>query len=142
MSVEEQQEVKQKAYAEAVRYMDNAKETLRKARKEDDYYQDAKYVRTACGTAYSGVLLALDAYLQLKDVEIVKKRRRSIEWYTANVAKQDKKLLTYLNAAYNILHLDGYYDGINDAIVIQRGFVNAYSIIEKIKPRTPNPIEN
>ncbi|MDR3328772.1 MAG: DUF5618 family protein [Prevotellaceae bacterium] len=140
MSVEEQQEVKQKAYAEAVRYMDNAKEVLRKARKEDDRYQDRKYVRMACGTAYSGVLLALDAYLQLKDVELVKKRRRSIEWYTANVAKQDKKLLTYLNAAYNILHLDGYYDGILRADAIKSGFDTAYDIIEKIKPRTPNPI--
>jgi hypothetical protein len=35
MSIEEQQELKQKSYAEAMRYMDNAEETLRKAKKED-----------------------------------------------------------------------------------------------------------
>jgi hypothetical protein len=141
MSVEEQQEVKQKAYAEAVRYMDNAKETLQKARKEDDYYQDRKYVRTACGTAYNGVLLALDAYLQMKDVELPKKHRRSIEWYTANVAKIDKKMLNYVNGAYDTLHLAGYYDGNLDAKVIWRGFDTAYDIIERIKPRNiSNPI--
>ncbi|MDR0582018.1 MAG: DUF5618 family protein, partial [Prevotellaceae bacterium] len=69
MSLEEQQELKQKSYAEAMRYMNNAKETLQKAKKEDNYYADRKYVRTACGTAYNGVLLALDAYFMLKDVE-------------------------------------------------------------------------
>jgi hypothetical protein len=121
--------------------MDNAKETLQKARKDDNVYKDIKYVRTACGTAYNGVLLALDASLQMKDVELPKKRRRSIEWYTANVAKQDGKLLTNLNMAYKILHLSGYYDGMESAIVIQQGFKTAYDIIERIKPRNiSNPI--
>ena len=81
MSVEEQQELKQKSYAVAMRYMSNAKETLQKARKEDRFYQDRKYVRTACGTAYNGVLIALDTYLTLKDVELPKKKRRSIYFY-------------------------------------------------------------
>jgi hypothetical protein len=44
-----------KSYTEALRYMDNAKETLQKANKEDDFYHDRKYVRTACGTAYKNV---------------------------------------------------------------------------------------
>ncbi len=46
---------------EARRYIDNAKEILReKARKEDGFYQDAKYVRNAGHTACIGVLMALD----------------------------------------------------------------------------------
>ncbi|MDR1405804.1 MAG: DUF5618 family protein [Prevotellaceae bacterium] len=134
MSIEEQHELKRKSYAEAVRYMDNAKETLQKAKKEDNYYKDRKYVRTACGTAYSGVLLALDAYLALKDVELPQKRRRSIEFYTGNIGKIDRKLLQYLHNAYDILHLSGYYDGVTDARVINAGFANAYEIINKIKP--------
>jgi hypothetical protein len=129
-----QEEVKQQAYAEAMRYMSNAKEVLQKARKEDDFYGDPKYVRMACGTAYSGVLLALDAYLQLKDVEMPKKKRRSIEFYTSNVAQLDKKLLSYVNTVYNVLHLSGYYDGTHDAVVIKRGFDLAHQIVEKIKP--------
>ena len=47
--------------AEAMRYIDNAKDILRhKAQKEDGYYQDKKYVKMAGHTAYLGVLLALD----------------------------------------------------------------------------------
>ncbi|GHT42948.1 hypothetical protein AGMMS49965_15630 [Bacteroidia bacterium] len=134
MSIKEQEEIKQKAYAEALRYMSNAKDTLQKARKEDGYYVDKKYVRTACGTAYNGVLLALDTYLELKDVEMPKKKRRSIEFYTANVAKLDGRLLTELNSAYNVLHLCGYYDGERNAKIIKTGFDVAYDIIEHIKP--------
>ena len=37
-----------------------------KARKDGKYYQDKKYVVTACGTAYKGTLLALDAFLEIK----------------------------------------------------------------------------
>jgi hypothetical protein len=35
---------------------------------------------------------------------------------------------------YQILHLSGYYDGTQDAIVVKRGFEVAYQIIDKIKP--------
>jgi hypothetical protein len=134
MSIEEQHELKQKSYAEAMRYMDNAKEALQKAKKEGKHYKDAKYVRTACGVAYSGVLLALDTYLILKEVALPKKKRRSIEFYTGNIGKIDKKLLQCLNDVYDILHLSGYYDGILNAPVINEGLVNAYEIVNKIKP--------
>ncbi|MDR3189212.1 MAG: DUF5618 family protein [Prevotellaceae bacterium] len=137
MSIEEQQELKQKSYAEAMRYMSNAKETLQNARKEDRYYQDRKYVRTACGTAYCGVLLALDTYLLLKDVELPKKKkRRSIEFYEQNISKIDGKMLKYLDTVYSVLHLDGYYDGNLNVNVITAGFDAAYDIIDKIKPLT------
>ncbi|MDR0687413.1 MAG: DUF5618 family protein [Prevotellaceae bacterium] len=141
MSIKEQQELKQKNYAEAMRYMDNAKETLQKAKKEGSYYQDRKYVRTACGAAYNGVLLALDTYFALKDVELPKKRRRSIDFYTRNISKKDGKMLKYLDVVYNVLHLDGYYDGILDARVIHAGFANAYEIISKIKPSGASDVE-
>lgn len=121
-----------------MRYMSNAKETLQKARKEDRFYQDRKYVRTACGTAYNGVLIALDTYLTLKDVELPKKKRRSIYFYEQNISKLDGKLSKYLDSAYNVLHLSGYYDGELNANVINEGFVAAYEIINKIKPLTPD----
>jgi uncharacterized protein (UPF0332 family) len=131
-----QEQIRQTFYAEALRYMDNAKEVLKKAQKEDNSYRDKKYVRMACGTAYNGVLLALNAYLLLKDVELPKKKRRSIEFYTSHVARLDKKLLSYVTNAYEILHLWGYYDGIGDARVVNAGFDNAHQIINKIKPLT------
>ncbi|MDR2813933.1 MAG: DUF5618 family protein [Prevotellaceae bacterium] len=133
MAVRTQEDVRQQAYAEAMRYMNNAKEALQKACKEDYRYRDAKYVRTACGTAYNGVLIAMDAYLLLKGIER-KKGRKSIEYYTENISTLDKKLLGYVNTVYSILHLSGYYDGIRDAVIVKRGFDLAYQIIDKIKP--------
>jgi len=136
MSVQEQQELKEKYYGEAIRFMDNAKECLKKAKKEDHYYNDQKYVKMACGTAYNGVLLALDCFLMLKGIEMPKgKSRKSIEFYHNNLGQLDRKMLKILNSAYEVLHLWGYYDGISDARVVSAGFDNAYAIIEKIKPR-------
>ncbi|MDR3094936.1 MAG: DUF5618 family protein [Bacteroidales bacterium] len=133
MSLQEQNQVKLKYYNEAIRYMDNAKETLKNAKKEDNLYRDAKYVKTACGIAYNGILVALDGYFQLKGVS-QPKVRRSIEYYQKNLGKLDKKLLDHLNSSYKILHLWGYYDGIENAMVVKSGFDEAYSIIETIKP--------
>jgi hypothetical protein len=136
MSVNEQEQTKEKYYSEAIRYMDNAKDSLKNAKKEDNYYRDPKYVRTACGTAYSGVLIALDGFLVLKGIHkpTTVKQRKSIEHYQNNIAKIDKKMLDHLNSAYKILHLYGYYDGIDNAVVIKEGFDQAYTVIEKIKP--------
>ena len=134
MSVQEQEALKETYYSEATRYMENAKECLKKAKKDDDYYQDSKYVKMACGTAYSGMLVALDGFLILKGIGKKSKYRKSIEYYQSNITKIDKKMLDYLNSAYNILHLSGYYDGERDARVVSAGFDNAYKIIDKIKP--------
>lgn len=48
---------------EPIRYIENAKEILSKSPIEDNYYTDIKYVKTAFGTAYLGVLKAIDDYL-------------------------------------------------------------------------------
>ena len=135
MSISEQEALKETYYNEANRYMDNAKEYLKKAKKEDNYYHDQKYVRMACGTAYSGLLVALDCFLLLKGISKPKgKLRKSIEYYQSSIAKIDKKMLDYLNSAYEVLHLWGYYDGITKATVVKEGFDEAYKIINKIKP--------
>ena len=139
MSIQEQQELKEKCYSDAMRYMDNAKDCLLKAKKEDGYYNDQKYVKMACGTAYNGVLTALDGYLMLKDVEMPNgNERKSIEFYRNNLAKIDKKILKKLNGLYQILHLWGYYDGIEKAAIVKEGFDDAYTIIEKLKPNSYN----
>jgi hypothetical protein len=139
MTREEQDAVLSVEYAEANRYMDNAKETLKRAEKQDEgYYMDEKYVRTACGTAYLGVLRALDAWLTLKGVQLPdKKKRRTIEFYEYTVARIDKKMLSRLKSAYNVLHLEGYYRGETSMRVIGGGFDAAYYIIDKIKPEKP-----
>ena len=120
-------------YKEAVRYMENAKETLKKAGKDKDFYKDDKYVKMACGIAYSAVLKAMDGFFLLKEVKR-QKGRKSIEYYRDNISKIDIKLLNYLNNAYFILHLEGYYEGNLSVDTINSGLKSAYLIIDKIKP--------
>lgn len=119
-------------YLEALRYMDNAKESLQKAGKENGQYQDVKYVRTAAGTAYNGVLIALDAYLQQKEGTKLRKPK-SIEDYSNRIAKQNKKLLTLLNSVYDALHILGYYHGTHSVSHMSLAFQEAYQIIEYVK---------
>jgi len=134
MSVQEQEQTKEKYFTEAMRYMDNAKEYLKNAQKEDGFYLDKKYVKTACRTAYSGLLVALDGFLTLKNLKPKAKDRKSIEYYQRNITKIDKKMFHTLNSAYEILHLWGYYDGITKASVVKDGFDLAYDIINTIMP--------
>ena len=141
MSIQEQEQTRTMYYSEAVRYMDNAREYLKNAKKEDNFYQDKKYVKTACGTAYSGLLVAMDGFLTLKDLKPKVKERKSIEFYQRNITKIDKKMLNTLNSAYEILHLLGYYDGITDAIVVKRGFDLADALIDRIKPSEGTIVE-
>jgi len=134
MSIQERQKLQESYYNEAMRYMDNANECLKNAKKESGYYNDKKYVKMACGTAYSGVLVALDGFLLLKGIgKPTAKRRKSIEFYQEKIGKHDRKMLNNLNVAYDILHLSGYYDGIQSVNVVKEGFSEAYKIIERIK---------
>jgi peptidoglycan/xylan/chitin deacetylase (PgdA/CDA1 family) len=135
MSIEEQK-IKQEAYSEAIRYMENAKKTLEKAGKEDHYYKDRVSVKAACSIAYNSVLLVLDAYLSLKGIK-KPKGQKSIKYYFDHLDGIDKKLLRQANNAYEILHLFGYYGGVLDMHVVKAGFDEAYEIINKIKPEQP-----
>lgn len=105
---------------EARRYLLNAKEILReKAVKEDDEYQDKKYVKMAGHTAYIGVLEALDVVFGNK-----KKGRKTVEWYKEELSAVDKKMLSLFVAAYNTLHLAMSYDG-NTLVSVSRGGLDA-----------------
>lgn len=119
-----------KPIQEANRYLENAKEILSsKAKKEDGYYQDKKYIKMAGHTAYSGVLVALDAVLPQK------KGRKSIEWYKEEVSKLDKKILNQLDTVYEQLHLVMGYDGQGKESIIKEGFKDAEKIIQWVEMR-------
>ncbi len=128
---------KNNPYYEALRYIENAQDTLKLAGKEGKFFIDEKYVHTACGTAYIGMLKALDFLFEIKGVP-KKKGRKSIEYYQSKLSGIDKKLLNSLNSGYTILHLDGYYSGHKKIDVIQSGFEDALSIIESLKPYYQN----
>jgi Domain of unknown function (DUF5618) len=119
-------------YQDAKRYLKNAKDTLsEKAGKKDGEYAVIKYVKMAAGIAYSGVLLAVDEYLMRKEGPKFTKPH-SIEEYRTRVAKQNKKMLSYLNEAYGDLHLSLYYHGVPSVRIWNNGLTAANSIIEYI----------
>jgi hypothetical protein len=143
MTMHEQAHIKQKGYAEAMRYMANAKDMLKKAGRDGKHFKDSKYVSSASGIAYKGALVALDAWLQLKGVKLPRSARdakdgklekgKSIGFYKKVLTNLDKKLLSDLDGVYRSLHLDGYYDGVLWAGTIDTGFDAAHEIINRIK---------
>ncbi len=124
-------------YTEAMRYIHNAEEILAtKAKKNGMFYQDEKYCKMACGTAYSAVLLALKEYIKQKNFIIEKKpyQRIKIDNIKAALSEmKDYEMQNYLKSAYLILHIYGYYDGITEINTIHGGINVAKKIIEKIK---------
>lgn len=118
------------AIKKAYRYLENAKEILStKAKKEDGFYKDKKYIKMAGHTAYTGVLVALDSVLPNK------KGRKSIDWYKLELAKVDKKILNQLDSVYEILHLMMGYDGFGKEAYIKDGFNDASKIIEWVETK-------
>ena len=114
---------------EARRYIDNAKEILKdKAKKQDGYYTDSKYVKMAGHTAYTGLLVALDGKFGKRG-----RGRKGIDWYRQETKKWNVKLLPVLNSTYEILHLFLGYDGAKDARIAKIGIENAERIISEIE---------
>jgi len=136
MTRQTHQDANQENYAQVVRYLDNAKEDLQKAGKNEVgfLYKDRKYVRRASGTAYSAVLMAVDIWLATKGIVPTKKERKSIDFYRNHLRKLDMKMLNTLNAAYDSFHLGGYYDGNLSIGNIADGFKAADFIVKKIHP--------
>jgi hypothetical protein len=134
MVIKSQEHIKQKGYAEAMRYITNAKDFLSNSDIEGNFYTDAKYVRGASGIAYSGVLVALDALAELKGITGPEKgKRKTINFYRDIVA-ENKKMLKHLDTVYKNLHLSGYYDGNEDSTVIKSGFASAKELISLLQP--------
>ncbi len=122
---------KKNPIAEARRYVDNAKETIKKANYDSSTksYEDKKYVRMAGNTLWNGCLVALEALLQIKKG----KGRPSIEKYIEAAEQKDKKLHSYINAAYNSNHLYMGYDGGVNKKVCDAGFDDANAVINRCK---------
>ncbi|MCL1867531.1 MAG: DUF5618 family protein [Paludibacter sp.] len=96
---------------EAERYLQNAKQILsEKAEKDGNYYNDSKYVKMAGNTAWSGVLLALDAVTDVRK-NLKDNQRLDIQDYQNAVAKKDRKMTKPLYSTYQNLHLYLGYDG-------------------------------
>jgi len=114
---------------EAERYLENAKTILsEKAGKEGDYYNDSKYVKMAGNTAWSGVLVALDAVLNVKN-GFKKNQRPEFKDYQEAIAKKDSKMTRPLLSAYESLHKTLGYDGNLRYKIVQDSLLQAKLII-------------
>ncbi len=122
---------------EALRYLQNAREILKKALIEDGRYADVKYVQEACSTAYLAVLKAIDEYLLNKGLS-KKELPKSVDAYRKVLQKylaiHDGKLLREFDDIYDQLHIAGYYRGLlHDVDAVKAVLKSARVFIEKIK---------
>ena len=121
---------------EALRYLENAKQMLLSAPKEDNTYTDIKPVRQACGTAYLAVLKAIDEYLLSQGVD-KKRLPKSVDGYRELLRKyvlvHDGKLVREFEKLYDALHIAGYYRGLlADVNMVKDAFKAAESFITKL----------
>ena len=115
---------------EAERYLANAKQILsEKAGKEGSYYSDPKYVKLAGHSAWSGVLVALDAVTDVRK-NVKKGARIDIKDYQNAIAKKDKKMTRPLQSAYEVLHLLLGYDGNLNYKIVQEGLLEGKLMID------------
>ncbi len=122
---------------EAIRYIQNAKELLSKSPIENNRYADDKYVKSACGVAYLGVLKAIEEILLKKGLtkkELPKKveeYRKALQKY---VSVHNGKLLKEFDDIYDELHIAGYYRGNMHHVDIVKGALKgAKAFIERVK---------
>lgn len=127
--------IAQRTHREAEKYLNNAYKELKLSDRNGKIFQDVKHMRTACGVAYLAALKAIDGILLMRDVP-KPKRRPSIEYYQKKLSQLDRKILTSLNIAYHILHIDGYYDGFNHIKTIESGFEETENLIHKLGEMT------
>ena len=117
--------------SEARRYVANAHTLLKEKADldpETQFYRDRKYVRMAGNTLWNGMLLLLDATFHISKR---KKARLNIDDYRIIVGNRDRKLLEYVNAAYDTMHLAMGYDGNLRKSVSQDGLLFANEIIDR-----------
>ena len=123
--------------AEARRYVDNARETLKEKGElnlETKRYEDDKYVRAAGSYLWLGVLMALDGVFHVRED---RRTRVNIEAYQEAVFKRDLKLLSWLVDGYNIIHLNMNYDGVSNKTLCDSGFQIANRIIDRCESMMP-----
>jgi|SRR3989338_362818 len=131
---------------ESIRYLNNAKEILKKIPIEENVYTDVKPVREAFGTVYLAILEAINEYLitekglTKKELPklVVSKANPSIDAYREalkrHLAIRNGKLMREFEMLYDTLHIAGYYRGlIYNADMVKDAIKAAKLFIEKVK---------
>lgn len=122
---------------EPIRYLENAKDLLRKSPIEGNRYADEKYVKSACGVAYLGVLKAIEEHLLKKGLtkkelpKMAEEYRKSLQ---KHISVHNGKLLKEFDDLYDELHIAGYYRGMLHRVnIVKEALKGAKEFIEKLK---------
>jgi HEPN domain-containing protein len=135
----------------AKRYLENAKEDLKKAKvdRKVGIYIDIKYISKASGTAYLSALEALKALFinyKILDEKEMKEKLNKVEMYdyylkkVSQIGKDRNVLLKLFDEVYKILHLGGYYRELQSKKAIDDGFEKAQKIIKIVESYVKNVI--
>jgi HEPN domain-containing protein len=135
----------------AKRYLENAKEDLKKAKvdRKVGIYIDIKYISKASGTAYLSALEALKALFinyKILDEKEMKEKLNKVEMYdyylkkVSQIGKDRDVLLKLFDEVYKILHLGGYYRELQDKKAIDSGFEKVEKIIKIVESYVKNVI--
>jgi hypothetical protein len=121
---------------ESLRYLKNAKQTLKTVPAEGSTYTDIEPVREAMGTAYLAVLEAINEYLAQMGLtkkefpKSVEGDRKALQKYAA---VRNGKVLREFEKLYDMLHIAGYYRGLlYDREVVKEDLKAAKSFIDKL----------
>ena len=108
-----------------------------KAEKDDDYYNNSKYVKMAGNTAWNGVLVTLNAVLQVR-ANLKKGQRPDFKDYQEAIAKKDNKMTLPLLWAYESLHKVMGYDGNPRLRIVQDSLDHAKIILDWVEKHYQN----
>lgn len=125
------QEINKDPFTEAKRYLANARDILKNkgGNGVPGYYNDVKYVKMACHTAWCGVLVALEEKVPSQQED----KRKTVDIYKKYLSTRNRKILNDFVAAYQHLHLWGGYDGVLYKKTVMDGFELAEGIIDWCK---------
>ena len=117
--------------AEARRYVENAKETLKEKGELDvemNRYEDEKYVRAAGNYLWLGVLQALDAVFHVRSD---RRKKVNIDDYLDVIGNTNEKLMGLVDTGYYIMYVYMAYDGMRLKDISDIGFNIATQIIDR-----------
>ncbi len=131
----------------ARRYLQNARETLKKAgvKKRTGRYEDIKYVSSAAGIAYLAALEALKAlFIQeglISDLRKVKNVRTvySLINRLTRIGKDRDVLKDLFDDVYKILHVAAYYRELQNKKSVDAGFEQVEKIIRIVEKHISRP---
>jgi hypothetical protein len=119
-----------------IRYINNAKELLKRSKIEGGYYTDLKYVRSAFGVLYLGILKAVDDFLLKRGVEeksLPKRIEEYVKCFKGYGSPYDGKLIKEFESLYKEVHIAGYYRGLLSSVkVIKDIFEESEKFIKKL----------